>query len=113
MEFIILLIFIVISIFIYNGFQTRCPNCGKYTLHAKDTEAIKEQIKMDEICNQIGMDDYIGKGKPNYTTTPFKCNSCKHPFDRKTALIWLTTANKLGEEIALEEYKKLKSKATI
>lgn len=108
-----ILFIIIISILVYNGFRTRCPNCGKYTLHSKDKEAIKEEKERYEKYEKIGLNEAFGRDKPGYTTTQFICNSCKHSFCRKTALIWLTTANKIGEEITLEEYRKLKSKKEV
>ncbi len=120
------ILLIVIGVFIYNGFRTRCPNCGKYALHSKDTEAIIRQRQMNDISNKLGfnnaMNDLYKESRfsneleqhyldqqSSYASAIFRCNSCKHSFDRKTALIWLGTANKLGEEIALKEYKKIKS----
>ena len=45
--------------------------------------------------------------KPGYLNAQFKCKSCAHQFSRHVAIEWLTIRNKLGEERALAECKKL------
>ena len=118
MEVIIFIVLVVAVFFIYNGFTTRCPNCGSYKLHAKDEEATKENMRIYNICKEIGATDYfkgsmisIGE-KPNYKIAKLKCNTCNYSFSRREALAWLHTANKLGEEVALREYKKLHQSAS-
>lgn len=81
---IVVIVVMLVVLFIYNGFRTRCPYCGDYSLHPKDEEA-------------------------GYTNAHFNCKNCNHSFSRKSALNWLTIANKLGEEKAIQEYKKLQT----
>ncbi|MGB3988538.1 MAG: hypothetical protein WBK67_02475 [Minisyncoccales bacterium] len=116
MEVVIFIVLVVAIFFIYNGFATRCPNCGSYKLHAKDKEATKEDMRIYNMCKEIGATNYfqgsmmsIGE-KPNYKNAKLKCNTCGYSFSRREALIWLTTANKLGKDIALREYKKMKER---
>jgi len=109
---IVVAIIIVISFFIYNGFATRCPNCGTYKLHKKDKEATQKDLENYERYKKLGITDYlsntglsIGK-KPGYKDSKFKCSKCHHSFNRLEALYWLTIANKHSEDIALSEYHK-------
>ncbi|MBU2505108.1 MAG: hypothetical protein KJ799_00005, partial [Bacteroidetes bacterium] len=37
------------------------------------------------------------------------CKKCQHEFDRQTAMIWQKTANKLGNQRTIEEYRKLQN----
>ena len=46
--------------------------------------------------------------KPGNMNAQFKCESCAHQFSRHVAIEWLTIRNKLGEERAQAEFKKLK-----
>jgi len=119
MEWIAILVLATIAFFIYNGFRLRCPSCGVYTLHPKDHEAEKEQKQHYENLKKTGLGDALDNkrsslgnsgSKPGYSNAHFKCKSCTYSFYRKEAMIWLTTANKLGEETAKKEYQKLKSK---
>ena len=119
MELILIVIIIVAGFFIYNGFRTRCPYCGKYSLHPKDLGAEKKQSEYYENLKKSGLGDaldevgsYFGSSanKPGYANAYFKCKSCNHSFSRKEAVLWLTTANKLGDETAISEYKKLNEK---
>jgi predicted RNA-binding Zn-ribbon protein involved in translation (DUF1610 family) len=112
MEVIILIILGAILFFTYNGFATRCPNCGAYKLHKKDKEATRKDLEVYQLYKNAGITEYlsntnlsIGK-KPGYQESKFKCSKCHHSFNRKEALDWLTIANKHGEEIALSEYQK-------
>jgi len=116
MEIIILIVLGAVLFFTYNGFATRCPNCGMYKLHSKDKKATKEDLERYEEYKKAGITNYfegssisVGE-KPNYQTAKFKCSSCDYSFYRKEALIWLATANKLGEEVAIREYHKLHEK---
>ncbi len=118
MEWIAILALAAIAFFVYNGFRTRCPSCGAYSLHPKDHEAEKEQGKHYENLKKTGLGDALDNmgsslgssgNKPGYSNAHFKCKSCGHSFYRKEAVIWLTTANKLGEETAIKEYRKLRS----
>ena len=97
---ITLILFAIICLFVFNGFRTRCPACGKYSLHPKDPEGEAEQQRMYDIAEW-------SRFKPSYANRRLKCNSCGHLFDRHTAIIWLRTSNKLGEERALNEYRRI------
>ena len=88
------------------------------SLSTKDKEAEEKQKESYELLKESGLGDKLDEygselgssmNKPGYSNSYFKCKSCGHSFSRKTALIWLTTSNKLGEEIAIREYRKLKT----
>jgi len=111
MEIAIILIMIVIGIFLYNGFRSRCPACGSYKLHPDDELANKLQREEYEMFRGIDNGGALSsRYKPNYANKQFKCLYCNHSFSRKESTIWLHTANKLGEEKAIMEYRKLKDK---
>lgn len=107
---------VVIGFFVWQGFRTRCPLCGLSALHPRDEQRESEQRKRYESMQSTGMLgglDRLGSSlgsertKPGYNNRNLKCKSCGHAFGRREAVIWLTTSNKLGEEKALDEYKKL------
>lgn len=117
---VLIILAVLILLFIYNGFRTRCPYCGDYSLHPKDKQAEEEQKKSYELLQETGLgnklDEYGSEfgssmNKPGYSNSLFKCKSCGHTFSRKTALIWLNIANKLGEETAIREYRKLQTES--
>ena len=75
------------------------------------------QREMFENMKAIGMLDTLDQAgsklgsvesKLGYVNSHFKCKACGHSFKRSAAIEWLTIRNKLGEERALDEYKKLK-----
>jgi hypothetical protein len=85
-------------------------------LHPKDYDAEKHHIKYYENLKNSGLGDALDKAgssfgssanTPGYANAYFKCKTCGHSFSRKEAIVWLTTANKIGDEIALSEYRKL------
>lgn len=45
--------------------------------------------------------------KPGFANAQFVCKSCGHKFNRRTSTEWLTIRNKIGDERALREYRKL------
>lgn len=112
----IAIIFIVIGFFIYQGFCTRCPNCGYWGLNRK----VKDDISSNEFYELLrsaseGLKDNpetewyskmaSNKGFSNKTLT---CKKCKHTFSRNLAMLWLKTSKKIGEEEALKEYHNLR-----
>ena len=117
MEWIVIFIIVVVGFFVLNGFKTRCPLCGEYSLHPKDEDANRDQTKHYNNLKKSGLGDALDEvgssfgsaaNKPGYANSHFRCKSCNHPFSRKQSVTWLTAANKIGEEKAIEEYRKLK-----
>lgn len=118
MELIIISIFIIIVYFIYQGFCTRCPNCGyrglnKHLQEDKTSGEFEELMK--DVTKMIKSDSNTSSythlmGNPNgFANKTLTCKKCMNKFSRNLAMSWQKTANKLGEEIAIEEYRKLKS----
>ncbi len=116
MEWIVGIIIVAILYFVWQGFRTRCPACGKMGLHPKDAVRESEKQETYELMRSSGLlkslDDAgssLGSemSKPGYVNANFKCQACSHRFSRATAINWLTVSNKLGEERALTEYRKL------
>lgn len=106
MEWIIGLVLAAVLFFVWHGFRTRCPACGVMALHPRG--AAREGASgcldsLDEAGSSFGSE----VSKPGYTNARFRCKSCAHQFSRHVAIEWLTIANRLGEECALEEYKKI------
>lgn len=112
----------VVAFFIWQGFRTRCPMCGHMALHSKDRVAEEKQREYRENLKKTGMLealDSAGSGfgtersRPGYVNAKFRCKKCDWSFDRHAAVTWLTTANKLGEQRALDEYRKLQEEKCI
>lgn len=111
----------IAGFFIWQGFRTRCPACGKMALHPRDAVAEAKQREYYEKMKSTGLLeglDQVGsslgtqRAKPGYANRRLRCRKCGHSFDRKTAVTWLTTANKLGEDVALREYQKIRNENT-
>jgi transposase-like protein len=101
---------------VFQGLRLRCPLCSKYTIHPKNKE--KEDYVKDNYENlkKAGLLDSL-KGeysplsskntKPGYANAHFLCKSCGHNFSRKESMIWNRTAAKLGDDVAINEYRKV------
>jgi hypothetical protein len=104
---LLLIVALIVGFSIYNGFRTRCPACGAYALHPTDNEAQAAQAEAYRNAQRVfqgrPLPDFVER--PGYSTRNFRCKDCNHPFDRGTAITWLTVANKLGEEAAVKGYK--------
>lgn len=121
MEMMLVLVIFTVAFFIWQGFRTRCPQCGDMALHPRDNVAEQSQREMLENMKAIGLLDTLDQAgsklgsvgsvgsKPSYVNSYFKCKACGHSFKRSKAIEWLTIRNKLSEKKALDEYKKLKS----
>lgn len=112
----IFLVLAVLCFFIYQGFRLRCPLCGEYAVHQKDTTKEDEAKVHYEKLKQTGMLDSLDKinnplgsarSKPGYANANFSCNKCVHSFSRREAIIWSKTSAKLGDKVAIHEYQKL------
>lgn len=112
-------VLVVVGFFVYQGFRTRCPYCGAHSLHPKDTEAEKKAAKHYQDMKNTGMLDTLdsagselgsARSKPGYANRNLKCKKCGHSFDRRSAVIWASTSNKLGDTNAINEYRKLHDK---
>lgn len=99
----------LVGYFIYNGFCVRCPACGLFGLHPVNKKAEAAQEDSYRAMQSIGLGSALPEfsKKPGYSTRTFSCKNCSHHFDRATALIWLTTANRIGEDKALKGYKEV------
>jgi len=106
----------VAAFFIWHGFRTRCPACGKSALHPRDSAGEAKQrahyqnlqsTGMLEGLDRVGSSFGTQRAKPGYANRRLRCKKCGHSFDRTTAVTWLAAANKLGEEVALREYRNL------
>lgn len=85
-------------------------------MHPHDKLAEQQQREDYENMQATGMLDALDQAgsslgsatyKPGYVNARFKCKVCDHHFKRSEAIEWLTIRNKIGEERALVEYKKL------
>jgi hypothetical protein len=84
-------------------------------IHPKDHAAEKEQKASYELYKKTGMLDafraagssHSTRATPSFGNRNLICRKCGHRFKRRTAVRWLTTANKFNEELARREYKKL------
>ncbi|MEI8613579.1 hypothetical protein P4S54_07680 [Shewanella sp. PP-He15 brown] len=121
MEILIILALTAIVFFIWQGFRTRCPKCGKMALHPKDKDAEEvqkqhyENLKKTSLLSKLdesGVTFGSERAKSGYANALFKCKNCGWLFGRREAITWLTTANKVGENVALREYEKLKRENT-
>ena len=86
-------------------------------LHPRNSAREAEQREIYALMKSSGLlnsldeaDSSLGSkmSKPGYVNAQFKCKTCAHQFSRHVAIEWLTIRNKLGEERALAECKKLK-----
>ena len=96
--------------FTYTGLATRCPWCGLFKLHAKDSAATAEAARTRQWMRQVGVPHPLGHDS-RFGATVFRCSRCGHTFDRGTAVIWLETANRLGEYAATSEYRKIREES--
>ena len=117
MEWIVAIVVAAVLFFAWQGFRTRCPACGVMALHFRDAIADAEQRETYEFMKSSGILNSLDEAgsslgsrmsKPGYENARFRCKSCAQQFSRRMAIEWLTIRNKLGEERALAEYKKLK-----
>lgn len=113
---VVVVVFIIVTSYIaWQGFRTRCPNCGKTALRFKDKNAHEKQQESYELVKSVGLLDSLnqfGSGsrlanKPGYINTPFQCTNCDTSFERDIAAHWLSISNKIGDRQAVAEYKKL------
>lgn len=116
MEMLVVLAITVVVFFVWQGLRTRCPVCGVMALHVRDRLAEDEQRQTFKSMQETGMLEALdragsslgsGISKPGYVNALFSCKACGHQFKRQTAIEWLAIRNKVGEEKALSEYKKL------
>ena len=107
---------VVVAWFVWHGFRTRCPYCGKTGLHAVDRDAEAKQAEHYELKKTLGFLDGLDNlgssfgtahSKPGYANRNFRCKDCQHTFNRRSAITWLTTANKVGDDVAIAEYRKV------
>ena len=116
MEWIVAVVVSAVLFFAWQGFRTRCPACGVMALHPRDAVGEAEQRETYALMKSSGLLNSLDEAgsslgskmsKPGYANAQFRCKSCAHQFSRHVAIEWLTIRNKLGEERALAEYKKL------
>lgn len=116
MELIIGVVVVAVLFFVWQGFRTRCPACGVMALHPKDAARAAKQQETYALIKNSGLlkslDDAgstLGSkmSKPGYENAEFTCKDCGHQYSRRIAIEWLTIRNKVGEERALDEYKKV------
>lgn len=116
MEWFIGIVVAAVLYFVWQGFRTRCPACGEMALHPKNSarESANQEAyalmkdsgllkSLDDAGSALGSE----MSKPGYINAEFRCKACGHQFSRSTAIEWLTIRNKLGEDRALAEYKKI------
>lgn len=118
MEWLVVVVVTAVAFFLWQGFRTRCPSCGAMALHPHDKAAEREQHETFESMKSTGLLDALDQArsslgsassKPGYVNAPFSCRACQHPFTRNTSTIWLTIRNKIGEERAQSEHRKLQN----
>ena len=116
MEWFVGIFVAAVLYFVWQGFRTRCPACGEMALHSKnsareaetqETYALMKDSGLLKSLDEAGSSLSSKMSKPGYINAEFKCKACGHQFSRSTAIEWLTIRNKLGEEHALAEYKKI------
>ena len=116
MEWILVAVVATVLFFAWQGFRARCPACGVMALHPRNSAGEAEQRETYALMKSSGLLNSLDEAgsslgskmsKPGYVNAQFKCKSCAHQFSRHVAIEWLTIRNKLGEERALAEYKKL------
>jgi uncharacterized C2H2 Zn-finger protein len=115
------IVLVTVVYFFWQGFRTRCPNCGNMALHPKDEIAFKEQKNSYELMLNSGLLNSLGKSdsasgltkKPGYINTPFRCAKCDSLFQRDIAANWLVISNKIGNDKAIEEYKKVEKEFAV
>ena len=115
---------ILLAVFIYKGFRTRCPNCGQwgFNTHTKENNEYEERHKeeypeinafekqLSDMMKSNPETRQFAKDPDNrFANKLLTCKNCKHEFDRQTAMIWQKTAKKLGEQKTIEEYRKLQN----
>lgn len=106
----------IVLLFIFNRLRTRCPLCGKLSMNKKISNFKSEDSDIADIQSQLSElmksdpDSKQFAKDPNqgFANDYLQCKNCSHQFDRQAAMIWQKTANKLGEDKAIDEYKKLK-----
>jgi len=96
------------GVFSFLSNKLRCPSCGFLSNHSKivKTEADK---KIDEIMMSIlpkeSLMHKVGEDIANNDL--YQCKKCSEDFTKKLSETWKAIANKHGEKIALDEYKKI------
>ncbi|MFH2032824.1 MAG: hypothetical protein ABIJ40_19700 [Bacteroidota bacterium] len=65
---------------------------------------LSDMIKANQDTRQFAKDP-----DNHFANKLLTCKKCQHEFDRQTAMIWQKTANKLGNQRTIEEYRKLQN----
>lgn len=113
---IIIVVALVIVYFIYQGYKSRCPNCGFYGVNREekeDKEVVKEHRRYleEEGLLDWERDNYekgIFKRNPDnhFSSQLLTCKKCGHKYERYTSEIYEDIARKQGDEYALSKYQK-------
>jgi hypothetical protein len=106
------ILFILVLVFLYNGFCTRCPNCGYWGLNkkTKEDEFSKFDKEYQKAMRQLSKNDTIlkkinSKSSESFTSRLLMCKKCGHEFNRKLAHEWNNVSKKVGNMKAIEIYK--------
>jgi transcription elongation factor Elf1 len=87
--------------------KMRCPFCG-----AKSSRKLEDK-KINDPDDVLGILDKMNRANPElarYTNNKdrFSCKNCGQEFSGPVSVDWEKIAKKLGEDVAIREYKKLK-----
>jgi ribosomal protein S27AE len=87
--------------------KLRCPNCGFFANHPKKIKT-EEDKKIDEMMmNFLPKDSLMYKVKEDMVNNDnYQCEKCLDDFTKQQSETWKNIANKHGERVALDEYKK-------
>ncbi len=85
--------------------KVRCPKCGAYERHPRDTQ------KEREIAEGNRMSKRVGLGSGDQSERAFVCTRCSYRFDLDSALRWAPLARQTSEQFAIREYAKARKEA--
>ena len=86
-----------------NSKNKRCPACGeKYSINLVKDDA---ENLLDDLFSTL---PDSGSGQYLKDSGKYECRKCGKKFSGMVSVEWEKTAKKLGEEVAIREYKKIR-----
>lgn len=86
--------------------KLRCPGCGFVASHSKIIKSEHDK-EIDEMMMSALTGNMRTMKKDEVDNGNFRCNKCAEEFTKYLSDVWTKAARKLGERVALDEYKKL------
>ncbi len=95
------------SLFSMFSDKLRCPSCGLVASHSKIIKSDNDKEIDEMMMSILPKGSIMEKGhKDEVKNGMFRCNKCAEEFTKYLSDLWANSAKRLGERVALDEYKK-------